>query len=66
MLTVGEDLEHGEIQIVAGNQNGIAALENSTTVSYQTVCLLLSAATLKYLLREMRTYVHRKICMLNA
>ena len=38
ILTVGEDLERREIQIVDGNQNGIAALENSSTVSYQAVC----------------------------
>jgi hypothetical protein len=66
ILTVGEDLERREIQIVDGNQNGIAALENSSTVSYQAVCLLQSPTTLKYLLREMRTYVHTKICMPNA
>ena len=65
-LTVGEELERRGIQIVGSNQNGIAALENSSTVSYQAVCLLRSPASLKYLLREMRTYVHMKICMPNA
>lgn len=52
MLTVGEDLDHREIQIVGNNQNGIATLESSSAVSYQAVCLLHSAAILKYLLRE--------------
>lgn len=52
MLTVGEDLDHREIQIVGNNQNGIATLENSSAVSYQAVCLLHSTAILKYLLRE--------------
>lgn len=64
--TVGEDLECREIQIVGSHQNGIATLENSSTVSYQAARLLRSTATLKYLLREMRTYVHRKICVPNA
>lgn len=52
ILTIGEDLDHREIQIVGNNQNGIATLENSSAVSYQAVCLLHSTAILKYLLRE--------------